>query len=136
MMDLDRQERFIELRSKGITMDKIATELGVCRRTLITWSRKLQFQIRNERAIELERLQHQCLSSPEDRALAAAAELRRIRQELNNRDLTKLSTGRLYSLADSMERRVLQCTGKPRFTTPAHEVPIDERVTKTEDWSA
>ena len=46
-------QRFIELRSQGWSFAKIATELNISKTTLITWSRKHQFQVQNLRAVEL-----------------------------------------------------------------------------------
>ncbi len=56
MHDNEQHQRFIELRSQGWTFVRLAAELKVSRRTLITWSRKFQFEISNLRAIELEAL--------------------------------------------------------------------------------
>lgn len=56
MHDVEVQQKFIQLRSQGLTFDRIAKELNVCRGTLINWSRKFRFEIQNLRAIELESL--------------------------------------------------------------------------------
>jgi len=52
------------------TFSRIAQELNVSRGTLVNWSRKFQFEIKNMRAIELEALQEQLIASRETRALA------------------------------------------------------------------
>ena len=39
---LQTKERFIELRAKGWSFDKIAKETGKAKQTLIDWSKELQ----------------------------------------------------------------------------------------------
>ena len=41
MTDTETQERFIELRAAGLSFEKIAAELGVCKTTLLKLNRKL-----------------------------------------------------------------------------------------------
>ena len=56
MKDQETQQKFVELRTQGRSFARIAEELQVSKRTLIEWSRKFQFEILNQRAIELEAL--------------------------------------------------------------------------------
>lgn len=53
---LETKERFIELRAKGWSFDKIAKEIGKAKQTLIDWSKELQDEIANRKALELEAL--------------------------------------------------------------------------------
>ena len=50
------KQEFIELRAKGWSFDKIAKKLGKAKQTLIDWSKELQDEIANRKAIELEAL--------------------------------------------------------------------------------
>ena len=50
---LQTKERFIELRAKGWSFDKIAKEIGKAKQTLIDWSKELQDEIANRKALEL-----------------------------------------------------------------------------------
>ena len=134
MKDQETQQRFIQLRSQGWSFNRIAEELNVARGTLINWSRKFQFEIQNLRAIELEALRENLVATAEIRANALAKELRRIQEELQKRDLSKVSTGRLYSLAESFERKILQETGTTRFTCPVDDIPNDEYHEQVQHW--
>lgn len=51
MKDQETKERFVELRAKGWSFDRIARELKVSKQTLINWSRELALQIGNLKAI-------------------------------------------------------------------------------------
>ena len=69
MEAIETKERFIELRAKGWSFDKIAKELGKAKQTLIDWSKELQDEIANRKALELEALYETCLlyTSPSPR---------------------------------------------------------------------
>ena len=54
METTELKERFIELRAKGWSFDRIAKELGKAKQTLIDWSKDLQDEIANCKALELE----------------------------------------------------------------------------------
>ena len=56
METLKVKENFIELRAKGWSFDKIAKELGKAKQTLIDWSKELEDEIANLKALELEAL--------------------------------------------------------------------------------
>jgi len=120
MIDAEKQQKFIQLRSQGWSFARIAQELDVAKGTLIGLSRKLQFEIQNQRALELEALQEQLVASREARARALAEHLHRVEQELQKRDLSQVSTGRLFGLAESLRRQILHETGSLKFTSSAN----------------
>ncbi len=134
MKDQETQQRFIELRCQGWSFVRIAQELGVAKNTLISWSRKFQFEISNQRTIELEALQEQLVANRETRARALAEQLRKVEAELATRDLAQVSTSRLYSLARSLREQVLKETGTVQFTSPLKEIPKDEYHEQVQDW--
>jgi len=135
MKDLETQQRFVALRSQGWSFARIATELGVSKPTLIKWSRKLQFEIQNARAIELEALQDQLIASRELRARKLAEQLKAVEAELAKRDLSQVSTGRLFTLAEALRRQIVRETGPVRFTSPLREIPNDEYCDQVQDWA-
>ena len=134
MHDLQMQQRFVQLRAQGWSFVRIAKELGVARQTLITWSRKFQFEIQNLRAIELEGLQEQLLSTRESRARILTDQLRKVEGELAKRNVSDLSTSRLFALAESLRRQVLMETGPISFSIPVREIPDHEYSEQVQDW--
>ena len=50
METTELKERFIDLRAKGWSFDKIAKETGKAKQTLIDWSKELQDEIANRKA--------------------------------------------------------------------------------------
>ncbi len=126
--------RFIELRSQGWPFARISTELNVSKPTLINWSRTHQCQIHNLRAIELEALANQWLSSVSDRLKTLGEQLNKVEAELAGRDIKDLSTPQLYSLARSLRHQMQQVAGPVQFTSPVAEIPHDEYHDQVQDW--
>ena len=56
MNKLEKKERFIRLRALGVPYSEIEKELGITKKTLIEWERKLREDIRKERAVEIEHI--------------------------------------------------------------------------------
>ena len=54
MKDQETVQKFIELRSAGLSYNRIAEQIGVAKGTLINWSREHQHVIQNLRTIEWE----------------------------------------------------------------------------------
>ena len=57
MGNSEKKNKFVELRAKGMSFENIAKELGICKQTCINWSKDLEFQVNNLKAIEMEALQ-------------------------------------------------------------------------------
>ncbi|MGA3015003.1 MAG: hypothetical protein ABSD71_13325, partial [Bacteroidales bacterium] len=47
MLSKDKQEKFIELRAKGYSFDRIVKEIEVSKPTLIKWQTEFQNEIKN-----------------------------------------------------------------------------------------
>jgi transcriptional regulator len=135
MINVETQQRFLQLRSQGWTLSKIMHELNVSKPTLIAWSRKFRFEIENARAIEREALREKWLASTAVRVNALGEELRKVETELAKRDVTTLPTARLYALADSLRKRIERETGPITFTTPVSEIPNEEYHEQVQDWT-
>lgn len=57
MKDQETKEKFVELRAKGLSFDRIAAELETSKQTLINWAKELENEISNLKKVELEALQ-------------------------------------------------------------------------------
>lgn len=95
---LETKERFIELRAKGSSFDKIAKELGKAKQTLIDWSKELQDEIANRKALELEALYETYYLQRENRLQTFGAMLSKIKKEVESRDLSDIPTDKLLDL--------------------------------------
>jgi len=92
------KQRFIELRAKGYSYDKIAKELGKAKQTLIDWGTELQEEIANLKAMELEELYNKYFLLKEHRIQTFGELLDKMKKEVTNRDLSEVPTGKLLEL--------------------------------------
>jgi hypothetical protein len=112
---LEIKERFIELRAKGWSFDKIARETGKAKQTLIDWSKELQDEIANRKALELEVLYEKYYLLKEAKIQKYGSILSKITNELESRDFNNVPTGRLLELYLLYFERLSQEVIEPNF---------------------
>jgi len=98
MKDNETKDRFIELRSQGLPFAKIAAELNVSKTALINWERDFKEEIDNLRAIELEAMYDKYCLSVRKKVEFFGDVLSRIQRELETRDLSSISTEKLFAM--------------------------------------
>ena len=135
MSDIEKQQRFVCLRAEGWSFARIAQDLEISKPTLITWSRKFQFEIQNQRAILLEHLQEKWLSACEARVASLGEQLQKVETELAKRDISTMATNQLFYLAESLRRQIKREIGPMTFTTPVSDIPGKEYVSEVQDWT-
>jgi transcriptional regulator len=120
------KQRFIELRAKGWSFDKIAKELGKAKQTLIDWSKELQEEIANCKALELEALYESYFLLKEAKIKKYGAILSKITNELESRDFNKVPTGRLLELYLLYFERLSQEVIEPTYKS-SQEIKEDKQ---------
>lgn len=115
MKDQDIHEKFIQLRVKNLSFDKISKKLGVCKSTLITWSQDHFKAINNLKSIEQEAMIQKHLIAKNKEFEMVRRDLDRIQKELESRPLDKVSTSKLYELRDRYLEKVKERTEGIRF---------------------
>ena len=115
METIETKRRFIELRAKGYSFDKIAKELGKAKQTLLDWSRDLDQEIAQAKALELDSLYESYGLYKEARLKTLGEILSKLKKELDNRDLTDLPTDRLLDLFLKYEGVVKESLIEPVF---------------------
>ncbi len=98
MESLDVRTRFIELRAKGYSFDRIAGELSLAKKTLVTWSKEYDAEIQAAKALELEALLEKHYLLKEQQIEQFAKLLNAIDETLAGRDLSDVSTEKLLEL--------------------------------------
>ena len=134
MNDIETQQRFVFLRAEGWSFARIAQELKVSKPTLINWSRQFQFEIQNQRAINVEALQEKWLSARDVRVNALGEQLRKVEAELAKRDMSTVSTPRLFALAGALRRQIQRETGPMEFSVSTEGMPLKELYAETRHW--
>lgn len=124
MEPVTTKQRFIELRAKGYSFDKIAKELGKAKQTLIDWSKELEEEIANLKAVELEALYEEYYLLKEQRLQSLGNTLSKLREEIEGRDLSDLSTDKLLEIYLKYSNQVSQEIVEPTFKT-SQEIETD-----------
>lgn len=135
MKDQETQQKFIELRARGLSYFQIAKDLNVSKGTLINWSRKFRFEIQNQRAVELEALRERLIANGATRAQLLSEQLRKVEAELHTRNLTSMSTASLFTLAAKLRQEILRETEPGFFTSPTSQIPADEYHEEVQHWT-
>lgn len=117
MEGLETKERFIELRAKGWSFDKIAKELGKAKQTLIDWSKELQDEIANRKGLELEALFETYYLLKENRLQTFGGLLNKIKDEVLSRDLSDVPTDKLLDLFLKYNSQIKEEIVEPIFKT-------------------
>ncbi len=112
---LDTKKKFIELRAKGYSFDKIAKELGKAKQTLIDWSKDYQEEIANLKALELEAIQEEYYLLKESRLQRLGGILNKLRDEVESRDLSDVPTDKLLDLYLKYDSQVKDEVVEPVF---------------------
>ena len=130
METLETKNKFIELRAKGYSFDKIAKELGIAKQTLIDWSREFKNQIANLKAFELEVLQEKYFLSKKNRLETFGSLLGSIKKEIINRDLSDIPTDKLLDLFLKFSIQIEKENISPVFktSTEIEEEVLDQKL--------
>ena len=94
----ETKERFIEMRARGYSFDKIAKELGKAKQTLIDWSKELQEEIANLKALDLDTLYEKHFLATQFRLQTFGEMITKIKSEIERRDLKDVPTDKLLNL--------------------------------------
>jgi len=92
MKDVKTKQKFLELRAQGKSLRAIEKEIGTGRQTLATWEHECKGELKNMQAIEFEALREEYSLTTRARLELLGGQLRRMREELEKRDLSDIPT--------------------------------------------
>lgn len=121
------KEKFILLRAKGMSFDKIAKELGKAKQTLVNWARELEDEIAGAKAIELEALAEQFYLTKQAKIKTLGEILSGLKEEIHSRSLAEVPTEKLLDLFTKYYALLETEYVEPRFKSE------DERAESRED---
>lgn len=111
---IEEAEKFIELRAKGLSFDKIAEETGTSKPTLLKWNSQYGKELEQAQYFELHSLLAQYGLLRRNRVEAVSIMLESVMEELKKRakseGLSRLSTDKLFDLYLKLEGRLQQET--------------------------
>jgi len=106
MKDNETKQKFIELRASGYSYDKIAKELNVSKQTLIKWSAKLEHDITTAECISYATLLESYELVKQARIEKLAEQIKRVRDEINKRDLSDIPTEKLFVVLEKLNKQL------------------------------
>lgn len=113
---LEEKEKFIQLRARGFSFDKIAEELKVSKPVLLKWSGELFDEVKEAQFYELENIIQKYSIMRKERFEACSIVLSSALQELKKRaeedNWKEISTEKLFALVESLEKRIEQDTSR------------------------
>ena len=130
----DKRLRFIELRGKGNSFDRIAKELNVSKATLINWSNELKQEVGNYVAMERDAILERYKMTKKHQMELYGEQLTSIREELSKRKLDDIPTEKLLN----MELRILDelKSVDQRIILTATEEDVPFSFEKEVQWEA
>ena len=90
--------RIVELRAKGASIQKIASELGIAKQTVVDVCKELKEEVALHKALRLDELYESEALSVEARISSLSSLLKRIKEELESRSLSDVPTEKLVDL--------------------------------------
>lgn len=107
-------EKFIELRAKGLSFDRIAEETGTSKPTLLKWNKLYGKELEQAQYFELQALLQQYGLMRKNRVEGVSILLQAVIEEMKkragNESLSRLPTDKLFALYLSLEGRLKEET--------------------------
>ena len=114
--NIEEQARFIELRARGMSFQKIAEEMGVSKPTLIKWNGELLEQVKEAQYMEFENLVEQYGLFRKRRfeiyCKALNSALKEFQERAETGELKNVPTDKLLNLVEQLEKRVEKDTSR------------------------
>lgn len=114
--NIEEQAKFIELRGRGMSFQKIAEEIGVSKPTLIKWNGELLEQVKEAQYMEFENLVEQYGLFRKRRfeiyCKALNSALKEFEERAEKGELKEVPTDKLLNLLEQLEKRVEKDTSR------------------------
>ena len=121
---VDEQTKFIELRAKGNSFEKIAKEIKVSKPTLLKWDKQFRAHVIELRFLHFESLAEQYSLMKKQRLEDLGELYQKLKRELSKRDMSKVATEKLIDMVTRLEDRLLSEFETIRFST-SETVDVD-----------
>jgi len=131
--DLQKIEKFMELRAKGKSFNQIAQQLKVGKQTLIDWNKEFKEEVANRKALEIEALQEKYFLTVQKSIEFYGSKIQRLENELKHRELLEVQTEKLFELLLKYRAALKDLSMEPIFLTEkeAKENQNEQRFLRT-----
>jgi transposase len=126
--NIDKQQKFIELRAEGKSFDEIAKKINISKPTLIKWSKELKEKIEEvSRIIEEQFIIEQKVKRT-IRAQKLSEELDKAYEALKHTDYKNMSKKDLISVIEKLENKLSAIIGIDAIPGKGKFAPIDVKI--------
>lgn len=129
----EAKDRFVELRAKGNSYDRIAKTLGVSKATLLSWSKDLSMKIDNERNVAMDAIYEKHKLAKQHQMEMLGIQLTSVRKELEKRDLSEVPTDKLLNMQMKLLDAINSSGVNIVFKTEVNDWAMS--LTKEEAWN-
>ena len=130
MKSTETKEAFVQMRAENVSYQDISKALGVSKQALIDWSKDLCDDIQNLKSMRMDAIYEQFALTKEARIKTIGEVLDRLKAEISKRDMSDVSTDRLFDLFLKMH----DAHGKERESLNFQQPPMLGRA-MDESWS-
>src|SRR5438045_3837275 len=102
----EKIDKFIELRAQGWSLNHIASELHVAKRTLVEWSGEQAAQINSLRTLLQETAQEKLAASRAEELARLLRTQKDVEDELAGRSLYRLPLDKLFGVAAELRQEI------------------------------
>lgn len=118
--------RIVELRAKGTSIQKIASELGIAKQTVVDVCKELKEEVALHKALRLDELYESEALSVEARISSLSSLLKRIKEELESRSLSDVPTEKLVDLYLRTQEKLEEAKVEPLFKSSQEQAEEKE----------
>lgn len=128
MKEMQCKEKFIELRSQGLSFEKISKEINVSKPTLIKWNQEYSQEISNLIFFHSEKLIEEFKLLRIHKIESLSRTLNRVLEEIFKRNFENVSTKDLISIAFSLENKLKESVSRIECYTGITESFFDDET--------
>ena len=131
--NIDKQQKFIELRAEGHSFDEIAKRVQISKPTLIKWSKELKEQIEEVSKVIAEQFVIEQKVKRTIRAQKLSEELDKAYEALKHTDYKKMTKKDLIGVIEKIENKLSAITGIDKIVGKENTIEFIVREMGKED---
>lgn len=126
MIAQETKLKIVELRAEGKSIQKIASELGIAKQTVVDVTKELREEVASLKALRLDALYEAESLSVEERVKRLSSLLGKLRAELESRSLADIPTEKLIDLILRTQKELEEAKVEPLFKSSQEQAEEKE----------
>lgn len=126
MIAQETKLKIVELRAEGKSIQKIASELGIAKQTVVDVTKELREEVASLKALRLDALYEAESLSVEERVKRLSSLLGKLRAELESRSLADIPTEKLIDLILRTQKELEEAKVEPIFKSSQEQAEEKE----------